>query len=188
MKKKNNFLDTVNEVSKNINKLKQIETDFYKSANLLNKTFAKNKVIFCGNGGSAADASHAVAEFVGRYLKKGRRSLNAISLNENNATMTALANDFAYKFVFSRQLEGIGKKGDVLFTISTSGKSENIKEVIKTAKSMKIKTILLTGDHKMSKKICDICIKVPAKRVDRIQELHIIVLHLIAEYVDNNIN
>ena len=97
----------------------------------MNKTLKKNKIIFCGNGGSAADASHAVAEFVGRYLKKKRKALNTISLNENNATITALANDFNYKYIFSRQIEGLGKKGDLLFAISTSGKSKNVIEAVK---------------------------------------------------------
>lgn len=182
--KEDYFENTVNKISEEVNKLKLLKPIFYKTAKLLNKTFVKNKVIFCGNGGSASDASHAVAEFVGRYLKKGRKSLNAISLNENNATITALANDFDYKYVFSRQLEGVGKKGDVLFAISTSGKSKNIIEVLKKAKSIGIKTVLLTGNNNIGKKFCDICIKVPAKRVDRIQEFHIMILHLIAEYVD----
>tara|TARA_B100001250_G_scaffold69620_1_gene55904 strand:- start:351 stop:917 length:567 start_codon:yes stop_codon:yes gene_type:complete len=185
MKKKIDIFDqTINQVYGSFLNLKNIKTVFYKSAILINKTLKKNKIIFCGNGGSAADASHAVAEFVGRYIKKKRKPLNAISLNENNSTITALANDFEYKYVFSKQLEAVGKKGDILFAISTSGKSKNIIEVIKKAKLMKLKTILLTGDNKISKKISDICIKVPAKRVDRIQELHILILHLLAEYVD----
>tara|TARA_E500000178_G_scaffold137381_1_gene137301 strand:- start:1271 stop:1837 length:567 start_codon:yes stop_codon:yes gene_type:complete len=185
MKKKIDiFEQTVNQIYGSFLKLKNVKRTFYKSAILINKTLKKNKIIFCGNGGSAADASHAVAEFVGRYIKKKRKPLNAISLNENNATITAVANDFEYKYIFSKQLEAVGKKGDILFAISTSGKSKNIIEVIKKAKLMKLKTILLTGDNKINKKICDICIKVPAKRVDRIQELHILILHLLAEYVD----
>ena len=176
-----NSINVKNEILNNNEIITQIE-------NLVNNCIISlksgGKIIFCGNGGSAADASHAVAEFVGRYIKKKREPLNAISLNENNSTITALANDFEYKYVFSKQLEAVGKKGDILFAISTSGKSKNIIEVIKKAKLMKLKTILLTGDNKISKKICDICIKVPAKRVDRIQELHILILHLLAEYVD----
>ena len=182
--KKNNFKTTLDDLSQSIKRLKSHEKIIYKSAEIMNKTFKKNKVIFCGNGGSAADSSHAAAEFVGRFFKKNRKALNAISLNENNSSLTAIANDFDYKYVFSRQLEGIGKKGDVLFAISTSGRSKNIIEVIKKAKHMKIKTILLTGDNKLNEKICDVCIKVPAKRVDRIQELHILILHLLAEYID----
>ena len=184
MKKKIDiFEQTINQVYGSFLHLKNIKRVFYKSAILINKTLKKNKIIFCGNGGSAADASHAVAEFVGRYIKKKREPLNAISLNENNSTITALANDFEYKYVFSKQLEAVGKKGDILFAISTSGKSKNIIEVIKKAKQMKLKTILLTGENNI-KLNCDFIIKVPAKRVDRIQEMHILVLHLLAEYVD----
>jgi D-sedoheptulose 7-phosphate isomerase len=182
--KKNNFNIALNDLSQSLIRLKSQEKIIYKSAEIINKTFKNNKVIFCGNGGSAADSSHAVAEFVGRFFKKKRKALNAISLNENNSSLTAIANDFDYKYVFSRQLEGVGKKGDLLFAISTSGKSKNILEVIKKAKKIKMKTILLTGQNNINNRICNVCIKVPAKRVDRIQELHILVLHILAEYVD----
>ena len=104
-------------------------------------------------------------------------------MNENNATITALANDFNYKYIFSRQIEGLGKKGDLLFAISTSGKSKNVIEAVKKAKRMKLKTVLLTG-HNYIKVNCDFIIRVPAKRVDRIQEMHILMLHLLAEYID----
>lgn len=165
-----------------------IEKDLSNAAKLLKITLKKNKIIFCGNGGSAADSAHVVAELVGRYLKKKRKALNAISLNDNISTITALSNDFDYKYVFSRQLEGIGKRGDVLFAISTSGKSKNILEVIKVAKKRKIKTVMLTGQNRFNKNSVDFCIKVPAKRVDRVQELHIIVLHLLSEYLDKEFN
>ena len=181
--KKTNFINSIEDLSLGLNEFKNLENIFLKVANLMNKTLKKNKIIFCGNGGSAADASHAVAEFVGRYLKKKRKALNTISLNENNATITALANDFNYKYIFSRQIEGLGKKGDLLFAISTSGKSKNVIEAVKKAKRMKLKTVLLTG-HNYIKVNCDFIIRVPAKRVDRIQEMHILMLHLLAEYID----
>ena len=182
--KKNLFLKNISDLQNSLEKLKKYEPIFLKAAMLINKTLKKNKVIFCGNGGSAADASHVVAEFVGRYLKKKRKSLNAISLNENIASLTAIANDFGYNQVFSRQLEGVANKGDVLFAISTSSKSKNIIEAIKKAKLLGLKIILLTGDNKIKIKGCDITIKTPAQRVDRIQELHILILHLISEYID----
>jgi len=184
--KEDYFENTVNKISEEVNKLKLLKPIFYKTAKLLKISLNKNKIIFCGNGGSAADSSHVVAELIGRYLKKKRKALNAISLNDNISTITALSNDFDYKYVFSRQLEGIGKKGDVLFAISTSGKSKNILEVIKVAKKRKIKTVMLTGQNRFNKNSVDCCIKVPAKRVDRIQELHIIVLHLLSEYLDES--
>ena len=85
--KKTNFINSIEDLSLGLNKFKNLENIFLKVANLMNKTLKKNKIIFCGNGGSAADASHAVAEFVGRYLKKKRKALNTISLNENNAQL-----------------------------------------------------------------------------------------------------
>ena len=188
MKNKFKLIKIFDQIKISIDKMIEIEDDILKISKLLKNTLRKNKIIFCGNGGSAADSSHVVAELIGRYLKKKRRSLNAISLNENISTITALSNDFNYKYIFSRQLEGVGKRGDVLFAISTSGKSKNILEAIKISKKLGIKTIMLTGLNKFNKSKVDHCIKVPAKRVDRIQELHIIVLHIISEYLDESFN
>ena len=183
--KKNNFNLRIEQIISSFKLMKKNKVDFNKSADLMLKTLRKkNKIIFCGNGGSAADSSHAVAELVGRYLKKKRKPLRAISLNENSASLTALSNDFGYKFVFSRQLQGLGRKNDLLFAISTSGKSKNILEAIKVAKKLKIKTIMLTGDNSFKADLVNVCIKVPAKRVDRIQELHIAIIHLLSEYLD----
>lgn len=172
------------EIKKNIQKLELIEEDVLKASNMILKTIKNNKVLFCGNGGSAADAAHVSAELLGKFLKQ-RRALPSMSLSTNLSTITAIANDYDYKKIFSRQLEGIGKKGDLIFAISTSGKSKNILEVLKQAKKMKIKTILLTGNHKIRYSV-DVCIRAPADRVDRIQELHITILHLICEIIDNN--
>jgi D-sedoheptulose 7-phosphate isomerase len=183
--KKNNYDLRIEQIISSFKLMKKIKADFNKTANLMLKSLRnKNKIIFCGNGGSAADSSHAVAELVGRYLKKKRKPLRAISLNENSATLTALSNDFGYKFVFSRQIESLGRKDDLLFAISTSGKSKNILEAIKAAKKLNIKTIMLTGDNNFNTDLVNICIKVPAKRVDRIQELHIAIIHLLSEYLD----
>ena len=146
-----------------------------------------NKIMFCGNGGSASDSNHLAAELIGRYLKN-RRSYNAISLTGNTSTITAIANDFGFEKVFSRQLEGLGRKNDILFAISTSGKSKNILKVLKTAKKLKITSILLTSKKLLSnKKLADIIIKVPATRVDRIQEMHIAIGHVICEKVEKKL-
>ena len=96
-----------------------------------------------------------------------------------------MSNDFGYKFVFSRQLEALGRKGDLLFAISTSGQSKNVLEAFKVAKKLKLKTIMLTGDNSFKADLVSVCIKVPARRVDRIQELHIAIIHLLSEYLDN---
>jgi D-sedoheptulose 7-phosphate isomerase len=153
----------------------------------ITKTLKNNcKVIFCGNGGSAADSQHLSAELASQFLKKKRKSLASISLTTNSSLLTAIANDFSYDKIFSKQLEGIGKKEDFLFAISTSGSSKNIIEALKFAKKKGIKTFLLTGNKNKNKDISDFLLEVPANRVDRIQEMHILIGHTICELVENN--
>jgi len=144
----------------------------------------KKKIIFCGNGGSAADSQHLTAELVGQYLKKNRKAVPAISLTTNTSTITSVANDLNYDHIFSRQLEAIGVPGDILFCISTSGKSRNILKVLQKANSMKIKTILLTGKKNIKNKNINVQINVPSERVDRIQEMHIFVGHFLCESIE----
>ena len=148
----------------------------------------KNKIIFCGNGGSASDGEHLCAELVGRYLKN-RKAYPAIALTGNSALVTALGNDYGFENIFLRQVESISNRGDVLFAITTSGKSKNILKVIEHAKKKGLKTILLTSikAEKLYKKV-DIIIPVPSKRVDRIQEMHIGIGHIICEAVENCLN
>ncbi len=146
----------------------------------------KKKIIFCGNGGSAADSQHICAELVSKFLKN-RKPYAAISLTTNTSIITSISNDFSYSDIFSKQIEAIGNEGDLLFAISTSGKSKNIIKAIKAAKKKKIKTILLSG--KMNKlKIANITFNTPATRVDRIQELHIHIGHIICEIIEKKIN
>ncbi len=184
------YRKTIEEVSKNFKLLKssdvhsQIENALKLILNALKK---KNKIIFCGNGGSAADAQHLAAELLGGYLKKNRKPIKAICLNTNTSTITAISNDYDYKYIFSRQLKALSSKGDVLFCISTSGSSKNILEVLKTAKKIGIKSILLTGRRKRNTKLLDLQINVPANRVDRIQEMHIFVGHLICEILEKKL-
>ena len=151
---------------------------------LINAIENGNKIMFCGNGGSAGDSQHLAAELIGKYLKI-RNPLPAISLTTNTSTLTSISNDMSFKETFSRQVEAFGKKGDVLFAISTSGKSQNIIFACKQAKKMKIKTVLLTG-MKLKKSIgIDLVINTPDTRVDRIQEMHIAIGHSICETVEN---
>lgn len=144
------------------------------------------KIIFCGNGGSAADSQHLAAELVGRY-KINRSSMAAVSLTVNTSTITAIANDFGYEHIFSRQLEGIGKTGDCLVGISTSGNSQNIVNAFLKAKEMQIKTIALTGEGggKM-KDMADICLNVPSAVTNNIQEMHIASGHILCEIVEKH--
>lgn len=147
---------------------------------------ADNKIIFCGNGGSAADSQHLSAELVGRY-KMNRPSLPAVSLTVDTSAITAIANDFGYEQIFARQLEGIGKKGDCLVGISTSGNSQNIVNAFAKAKEIGIKTIAFTGEGggKM-KELADICLNVPSGITNNIQEMHIACGHILCEKVEKH--
>ena len=174
----------------NFNKLGN-DKKFIRNLNLAIKKLTNSiknnkKIIFAGNGGSAADAQHLAAELVGKFLKK-RRSISAISLTTNTSIITSLANDFNYNYIFARQIESLANKGDIFFGITTSGKSKNLIEAFKTCKKMGIGTVCLTKKNYPGNlnKLCDIVIPVTAERVDRIQELHIFVGHTICENLEN---
>ena len=143
-----------------------------------------NKVLFCGNGGSAADAQHLAAEFSGRFYKD-RDALPAEALHVNTSYMTAVANDYSFDVVYSRMINGIGKKGDVLVGLSTSGNSVNVLKAIETAKEKDMTTIGFTGASggKM-KNECDILLNVPSTDTPRIQESHILLGHIICQLVE----
>lgn len=142
------------------------------------------KIIWFGNGGSATQSQHMAAEFVGRFLRE-RRSLPSVSLTENMASVTAIANDYAYEQIFARQLEGLGRAGDVAVGLSTSGNSPNVLAGLRAAKQMRIATIGLTGagGGKMAS-LCDYCIQVPSKVTARIQEVHLTVGHLLCGLIE----
>ncbi len=143
-----------------------------------------NKVLICGNGGSAADAQHIAAELLGKFYME-RKALPAISLNTNVSVLTAVANDYSYEDVFSRQVEGLGNPGDILIGISTSGNSKNILKAFKTARTLNIKTVGMTGitGGKM-KDLSDVCLTVPSDVTPRIQESHITIGHIICEIIE----
>ena len=143
-----------------------------------------NKVLFCGNGGSAADAQHLAAEFSGRFYKD-RDALPAEALHVNTSYMTAVANDYSFDVVYSRMINGIGKKGDVLVGLSTSGNSVNILKAIETAKEKGMITIGFTGESGGKiKNECDILLNVPSTDTPRIQESHILIGHIICQLVE----
>jgi len=146
-----------------------------------------NKLLFIGNGGSASDCNHLATEFVSRFLKE-RHAFNAISLCANNSVITALSNDYGYEKVFSCQIEAIGKAGDIVFALSTSGNSENIIEALKISAEMKLITIGLTKSSPSSMdKLCDIIIKIPCDDVPIIQEAQMLLGHLICKVVEDTI-
>ncbi|HMN32493.1 MAG TPA: D-sedoheptulose 7-phosphate isomerase [Chitinophagaceae bacterium] len=143
-----------------------------------------NKVLFCGNGGSAADAQHLAAEFSGRFYTD-RTALPAEALHCNTSYLTAVANDYSYDVVYSRLISGIGNPGDILVGLSTSGNSKNIVEAFKTAKTKNMITIGLTGTSGgQMKPICDFLLNVPSNDTPRIQESHIMVGHIICQLVE----
>ncbi|MFC2059480.1 SIS domain-containing protein [Chloroflexota bacterium] len=145
------------------------------------------KVILFGNGGSAADAQHIAGELVGQFRLK-RQALAAIALNTNTSTLTAVANDYGYKNVYSRQIEALANEKDVVIGISTSGDSPNIIEAIETAKTKGAKTIGLTGGSggKLAK-IADLVLIVPSDITPRIQEAHITIGHIVCELVEREL-
>ena len=145
------------------------------------------KVIVFGNGGSASDSQHIAAELVGRF-KKDRSALAAISLTTNTSILTSLANDYGYDVVFSRQIEALGKKNDVVLGISTSGKAKNVTLGIKQAKKMGIKTVALSGgDGGDIVKLADVSLVIPSKITARIQEAHITIAHIICEMIEQEL-
>ena len=144
----------------------------------------QNKIMLCGNGGSAADAQHIAAELSGRF-KKERKALAGIALTTDTSALTAIGNDYGFEYIFSRQVEAIGKKGDVLIAISTSGNSKNIINAIKSAKKIGIKVVTLSGkDGGDMKDLGDVNILIPSNDTPRIQEMHIMTGHMICEMID----
>lgn len=144
------------------------------------------KLLLCGNGGSAADAQHIATEFVSRFYKE-RKAMDAEALTVNTSTLTAISNDYNYERVFVRQIEAKGRSGDVLIGISTSGKAKNVLEGLRYARQHDIYTVLLMGDFYDAclEDAADLLIRVPSQITPRIQEAHIFLGHLLAEYVEH---
>lgn len=139
------------------------------------------KVMLCGNGGSAADAQHIAGEFVSRFFME-RRALPALALHTNTTVMTAIGNDYSFDVVYSRQVEAHGEEGDVLIAITTSGTSPNILKAAEKAKEMGIKVMGWTGNRESPfPALCDLCVQVPSSVTPRIQEMHILIGHIICE-------
>lgn len=169
-----------NEYLANVNRATEMIVNSYKK---------KGQLFLCGNGGSAADAQHLAAEFVGRFYLE-REAWNAEALTTNTSIITALANDYDYNLIFAKQLGAKAEKGDILIGISTSGTSRNIYEAFRRAKAMNVETILMTG--KISKYLdileyTDCLLSVPSKDTPRIQEIHIMTGHIICEYVERQL-
>ena len=144
-------------------------------------------VLVFGNGGSAADAQHFAAELVGRY-EKDRKAWPAIALTTDTSALTAIGNDYGFERVFARQLEAVGKKGDVAIGISTSGNSPNVLRALETANARGLITVALTGRRGDAGKIAAHHIAVPDDRTSRVQEVHITLLHILCELIEDELN
>jgi len=167
----------------NFKKLNEMQDVILKASDIINNAFESgNKLLLCGNGGSAADCNHIAAEFISRFQKE-RVSLPAISLSANNSIVTAIANDYSFDDVFSRQIEGLGKKNDILIAISTSGKSKNVLAAIKQAKKQGLKIIFLTGENKSNLDI-ELEINAPSSVTAQVQQMHIAIYHKICEIIE----
>jgi D-sedoheptulose 7-phosphate isomerase len=165
------------------------QEDIAKASSLVIDTLKDgNKIILCGNGGSAADAQHIAAELTGRY-KTERKGLPAIAITTDTSALTAIGNDYGYDMVFARQFEALANEGDLLIGISTSGNSSNIINTLELAKHMNCKTIGFTGrDGGKMNKLCDINLIVPSDDTPRIQEMHILFGHTICQIIDNELS
>lgn len=154
------------------------------SEKLVESFQAGHKVLLFGNGGSAADAQHIAAEFVGRFAFD-RPALPALALSVNTSCVTAIGNDYGFDAVFSRQIEALGSRGDVAIGISTSGNSQNVLRALSVAKNLGLHTVAFTGgDGGKLKDAADQCICAPSKETPRIQECHILIGHVISQLVE----
>ena len=180
-------LQAINRVIDN-SKHSDLVANFEKATSILVEALKKNnKILICGNGGSASDAEHMAGEIVGRF-GYDRPSLPCISLCTPSATFTAISNDYGYEKVFARQLQGLGQKGDVLIGISTSGNSANIVEAFKTAKEEGITTVAMTGskDSKLSE-LADVTLRSGSKKTPEIQGIHGIIVHSLCRAIEDEI-
>ena len=189
----NNFIDDA--LGRHINlfnkmkKDKLLQSQIMKVAEKLICIYKNSgKLLLCGNGGSAAQAQHLATELVGRFYLD-RKALNAEALSVNTSSITSIANDYGFDQIFSRQIEAKGESGDMLIALSTSGKSKNIIEAIKTSYNLKIYTVALVGqmDESALPKITDLIISVPSTITPLIQETHLFIGHLICEYVEKQL-
>ena len=158
-------------------------------ANVMAQSLSSGGSIFwCGNGGSAADSQHLAAELVGRF-KNNRRALRSIALTTDSSVLTCIANDYSYDDIFARQVEALGRPGDLLIGISTSGNSENVLRALKTAKEFNLVTVALLGKGGGSvKDLADHALVIPSDSTARIQEAHILIGHIFCELIEQELS
>ena len=172
-----------------LDSISQLDEPIEKVANVLINCLEKGGTIFwCGNGGSASDSQHLAGELVGRFAGE-RRPLKSIALTADSAVMTCIVNDYGYEHIFSRQVEALGSKGDVLVGISTSGNSKNVLNAFEVAKNKGVRTIGLLGKAGgMAKNLVDESIIVSSNSTARVQEMHILVGHILCDLIEGGLN
>lgn len=167
------------------NLVKKLIQTIEKAANLVISTLQNgNKVLICGNGGSAADAQHFAAELTGRY-KSERQGLPAIALTTDTSALTAIGNDYGYEIIFSRQTQALGRAGDLLIGLSTSGNSKNVLKAFEMAEKIGIKALGFSGRDGGMMKDMELNLIIPSNDTARIQEMHIFIIHTICQAVDD---
>ena len=188
MNNRNNSIQKkIENTSKVILELKSIMPEINKTIDIISKCLIRgNKIVLFGNGGSAADAQHIAAEFIGKF-NFNRSSLPAISLTSNSSTLTSISNDYSYDVVFSRQCESLVKKNDVVIGISTSGNSLNVKKGLVISKKIGATTIGLIGKNGPIRKIVDVPLTVRCNTTPEIQEAHRVIYHIICEHVEKEL-
>ncbi len=165
-----------------------MQDDIYRACELAQKTILNGKkILIFGNGGSAADAQHIAAELTGRY-KKERRGLPAIALTTDTSALTAIGNDYGYERIFDRQVEALANNGDLLIGISTSGNSQNVLNALTLGRELGCKTIGFSGrDGGAMNEVCDINLTIPSDNTPRIQEMHILIGHILCQAIENGV-
>jgi len=185
--------EIINMINESIDVKKQIVNsdlvdEIDKAAKIIINTYKNGgKILICGNGGSAADSQHVAGELINKF-RINRRPLGAIALSTDSSVITSIGNDFSFDEIFKKQVEGNGKSGDVLIGISTSGNSKNVIAAVEMAKRIGMKTIALTGrSGGKLKDVADMCLKVPSDDTPRIQESHIMILHIMCDIIEQEL-
>jgi D-sedoheptulose 7-phosphate isomerase len=182
---KNKILSILKESQELHDRLLPLESVITSAARMMIECIKKGgKVMFAGNGGSAADSQHLAAELVNRF-KKERRPLAGIALSTDTSVITAIGNDYSFDEIFAKQIMAIGRAGDLFIGISTSGNSKDVIRAIETARSMDIATIGLIGEGGMIKDLVDCAICIPSGNTPRVQEGHILIGHILCEILEN---
>jgi D-sedoheptulose 7-phosphate isomerase len=186
---KNIINSSIDEHKKTIDLISSAQLDSIASIGvfLANSLLNGGTLFWCGNGGSASDSQHLAAELIGRF-KKNRRALRSIALNSDTSVLSCIANDYSYEDIFSRQLEALGMPGDVLIGISTSGNSENVIRALQKAKMLNIATVALLGNSGgKAINIAEHSMVVPSLTTARIQEMHILIGHILCEIIEREL-